>query len=324
VTRRDIRGPPAGRIDPGRTSMRRSLLGLVLVPALAASARAQAPSRGPELTYQQVNDWQRLHATAWRALGRGDLDRAESEFLGAARIARVEAEADPRLLARTYADLAWVLHRRGRDAEAEPLAAWALAVRASRFGASSIQVAQTSYTLGAIEVNLGKLDEAEGHMARALAACEATLSPTGAGTADAIDDLAAVLVLRRRYDRARPLYDRAAAIYRAIDPDHPGQAVALDGLAGVEIEQGRLDEADAHLSRAAALLDRGRGADPSTLAAVLNRRAGLLRRTGRPDEAARAEARAREVVATPRAGPKPIDDIPTARPGMTPAPPPGR
>src|SRR5262249_37245486 len=153
-------------------------------------------------------------------------------------------------LARSYGDLAWVLHGQRRDAEAEPLAEWALIVREKYFGRESMQAGQTAYTLAMIEVDRGKPDEAVPHLEESLAACERGMGPNHPFTADALDDLATLLVLRRSYDRARPLYERSLAILRKNNLDHPGQYVPLDGLATIDVAQGRYAEAEARLDEA--------------------------------------------------------------------------
>ena len=213
------------------------------------------PSRrrpGPDrLTHEQFKDWSDFNAMGRGALAKRDLKYAEYLFKRTIEVARVEADTDPRLLARSYGDLAWVLHGQGRDADAEPLAEWALVVRERYFGRDSMQAGQTAYTLAMIEIDRGKLDEAQVHLEQSLAACEKGMGPNHPITADALDDLATVLVLRRSYDRARPLFERALEIFRGVSPDHVGQYVPLDGLATIDLNQGKFAEAEARLDEAA-------------------------------------------------------------------------
>ncbi len=284
----------------------RRILPLLIAALGAAPAWAQhvspepAKARADRLTHEQFTDWSDLNAMGRGALAKRDLKYAEYLFKRAIEVARVEADTDPRLLARSYGDLAWVLHGQGRDADAEPLAEWALVVRERYFGKDSMQAGQTAYTLAMIEADRGKLDEAQVHLEQSLAACEKGMGPNHPYTADALDDLGTVLVLRRSYDRARPLFERALRIFRGVSPDHVGQYVPLDGLATIDLNQGKFPEAEARLDEALKSLDRDRYANPTYHAAVLTRKAEVLRKTNRADDAAKLEAQAKEVAARPR------------------------
>lgn len=261
------------------------------------TARTKASRAG--LTNEQFKDWSDFSSMGRGALAQRDLKYAEELFKRAVELARLEADTDPRLLARSLGDLAWVLHGQGRDAEAEPLARWALLVREKYFGREAMQAGQTAYTLAMIEIDLGKLDEAQPLLEQSLAACERGMGANDPMTADALDDLATLLVLRRSYDRARPLFERALAIFRGLSPDHVGQYVPLDGLATIDLNQGKYADAEARLDEASKALDRDRYANPAYHAAVLTRRAEALRKTGRADDAAKAEAKAKVVAARP-------------------------
>ena len=278
------------------------LLAASLLPATAFAQRvAPEPPRakGGGLTIEQFTDWTDYSAMGRGALAKRDLKYAEELFKRAIEVARIEVDTDPRLLARSMGDLAWVLHGQGRDAEAEPLAKWALVVREKAFGREAMQAGQTAYTLAMIEIDLGKLDEAQPLLEQSLAACEKGMGAHNPMTADALDDLATLLVLRRSYDRARALYERALKIFRGLSPDHVGQYVPLDGLATIDLNQGKYAEAEARLDEASRALERDRYANPAYHAAVLLRRAEVLRKVGRADEAKKVEARAKEVGARP-------------------------
>jgi tetratricopeptide (TPR) repeat protein len=287
--------------------MRSCMLCLLVATLLPANAAGQASRKA--LTHDEFSDWRAYTQAGWLGVKRNDLKYAEAMFKRAIDLGRIEADTDPRLMARSYGDLAWVLHVQGRDAEAEPLAKWALSVREKAFGADTISLGQTAYTLAVIEIDLGQLDEAEALLTRWLAACEKNLGPTHVSTADALDDLAAVLVRRRKYDRARPLYDRALTILRP----HSARSNPLVGLATIEIEQGKLTEAEAHLDQALQALERDPTADPSFHAGVLSQKADVLRKTGRPAEADSAEAQSKAVAARSRPAQSESRDVP--RPG---------
>ncbi len=276
----------------------RRYFGLLLIIAPPLSASAQAPATA-KLTHNQFSDWFFNNNAGWKALGLNQLDKAEYYFRKAIDVARLELDADPRLLARSYGDLAWVLHREGRDSEAEPLARWALTVREKMFGVEKMPVAQTMYTLASIEVKLGQIEEAEMLLTRTLAVCRSNLGPDALGTGDAINDLATVYMMQRKYDKAQLLYSKALGIFAAAGVDHPGMIVPLDGLATIELAEGRLAEAEDHLGKVVAMIKRGSTLAPGFAARVLVRQAEVYRKTDRPEQAAKAEADAKALLEGP-------------------------
>ena len=273
-----------------------SRLSACLAIALTLPGIARAQTTRPasaELSLSQVRDWAFYQRSGWNALGRERLADAEWAFGQAIVIAKLEVATDPRLTSRSYSDLAWTLHLQGRDAEAEPLAQWALLVRDRVFGVGSAQATRTVYALASIELALGRLEEAEVCLARVLAVAETTSGRDSLATADALDDLATVGALRRRYDRARSLFNRSIAIRKALRADGSGLAVPLDGLASIELAQGDFPEAESQFTRALEAAARDPATTPQTTARILTHQAELYRATGRPDEAAKAEATAR-------------------------------
>jgi tetratricopeptide (TPR) repeat protein len=289
--------------------MRSLTLCLLIATLLPATAFGQDAAARKELSQTEFRDWYDFNRAGWLWVERNNLKNAEVMFKRAIETARLEFETDPRLLARSYADLAWVLHAQGRDAEAEPLAKWALTVREQTLGAESLAVGQTVYSLGLIESALGRLDEAEAMLTRSLTTFDKVLGPSHLNTADVLDDLAAVLVRRRKYDRARPLYSRALLILG----NHPARSNPLAGLAAIEVEEGTLAEAERHLDQALEVLARGGTGDETFHAGVLARKADVLRKTGRAAEADAAEARSKALAAASRSARRPTANA--ARPG---------
>lgn len=300
-------------------------MALALIVALSAVAPAtgQRPFVDPpSATEERFRHWLVYNDEGWFALGDGDLGLAEDRFRKAIESARPEAATDPRLLARSYADLAWVLHLLGRDKDAEPLARWALAVREQKLGRDKMPVGQTCYTLAAIELNLGHVPEAERLLERTLAVCEKALGADDPGTADALVDLATVCRMSRKHGRARALYDRALAIHRRAG-DLAASLSALDGLAAIDEAEGRSAEAEARLKEVQALAEASPTIDPATLGALVSRRSGLLRKLGRAaeadglDEDSRALTEGRRL---PPAAPRPAGPGPGPGPGPNPSP----
>jgi hypothetical protein len=95
---------------------------IIALGFLAASALVPGRDPAQTVSIQRFSDWNFYNNAGWRAAYRGNLEVAARRFLLAIEVARPEAARDPRLLARSYADLAWVLYQPGRAGEADPLA----------------------------------------------------------------------------------------------------------------------------------------------------------------------------------------------------------
>ena len=83
--------------------------------------------------------------------------------------------------------------------------------------------------------------------------------------------------------RARPLHERALAIYeKVLGPEHPDTATGLNNLAGLLEAQGDLTRARPLYERALAIYEKVLGAEHPNTAASLNNLAKLTSGPGRP------------------------------------------
>lgn len=100
-----------------------------------------------------------------------------------------------------------------------------------------------------------------------------------------------------RYGEAERVGQEALRVAEArFGPDHPNVARSLIDLADLyRIHQGKYFEAEPLYKRALSIWERVYGSNHSEVATVLEKMRDLYRRTGRKDEAERAEARAREI-----------------------------
>jgi tetratricopeptide (TPR) repeat protein len=145
--------------------------------------------------------------------------RAASRFIDAIHEIEPYRWANRRLMARTYCDLARALYQQARYAEAEPLAKWALSVRAADRYARPEAVFQCLFTLGAIDSAQKHYADAEPLFQRALALQELVLPEGDVNTLTTLDALATVLREQGKYSEAERLYLRALAILERIMPD---------------------------------------------------------------------------------------------------------
>ncbi len=117
-------------------------------------------------------------------------------------------------------------------------------------------------------------------------AIEAVQGPDGLGTASALNDLATFLEEDRRYQEARPLFERALAIReKALGPEHLGVAASLDNLAWSYQDQGRYGEAERLYRRALAIRQKALGPGHPDVADNLSHVGSLLLYQGRYGEA---------------------------------------
>ena len=110
------------------------------------------------------------------AVEEGRLEEAERAFREALNLAGEGAAGELRR-ATTLNNLGYVLHRRGRLAEAEELYAQALALRQTRLGPEHPEVAQSLANLAEVKRARGRVEDAERLYRRALAIREKALGP---------------------------------------------------------------------------------------------------------------------------------------------------
>ncbi len=185
----------------------------------------------------------------------GRTGEAESFFLLAAQLAEEFEDTDPRR-ALTLGNLADLYRSQARDEEAEAAYLESLALLEGIDGPDSPRVARFAADVAVFYTALGRVEEAEPLYRRALEALEWTHGFYHDDVLELRTMLAGFLLQQARYAEAEPLYLEVLAILLdAPDPDRD--------------------------------LDR--------VLTVLDEYAALLRATGRGDEAAAAEARARAI-----------------------------
>lgn len=274
---------------------------LVILAALTLPAAAQTASPGPRDPFAR---WLSYNTRGWAAVYKKDLPRAESLFRTCIEAAREESATDPRLLARSYADLAWVLHLTGRADQARPLARWALTVREA-YQPETYAHAQCLYFNAAIEADLGRPDRAAEYMTRALPIVREQLV-RGVELSRYRDVLARACLDLRRLDDADGLYSENLDVDPAVlAADDPLRLAALDGRAAVALARGDLEHAVEFYRREADAEAQSSPRHPD-LARTLAKLADACRRAGRAAEAEAAEAQIRSLgggPAPPRPGP---------------------
>jgi tetratricopeptide (TPR) repeat protein len=218
--------------------------------------RAAAAAPAEVISIQGLRDWQDYNNAGWRYLKNKDYDKAEQRFLLAIKVLRPYEATERRLMARSYGDLARVLYHKGRYAEAEPLAKWALAVREKNPKVQPVEVFQSLYTLALIHRAQHHYGESELLLKRALALQEKAVGPSHVNLALTLDDLAGVDRDQGKYAEAEPLYKRALAIREKATPDENlDLADTSDHYAALLRRMKRTDEAEELEARALTIRD---------------------------------------------------------------------
>jgi tetratricopeptide (TPR) repeat protein len=138
--------------------------------------------------------------------------------------------------------------------------------------------------LGRTYLSLGLFDEAEPHLAAALAARRAEAGSAGDRSFDLVASVHDVALLRRgqaRYDESLALFEEALRL-RDVFPEarSPSRGEMLCNLGHLLTRRGEYDAAEARLREAAALAEREGGPDHPLVTAALDQLGTLMQRRG--------------------------------------------
>ena len=234
---------------------RRLLIRSVLAAApTAGGGEYTHPSRrrakAARLTHEQFTDWSDMNTMGRGAWPSGTWRYAEYLYKRKHRDRPGEVDTDPRLMAQELRRPRLGPSRPGHDEDAEPLAEWALTVREHlrpRLDAGRADRVHPGHDRGRPAASSTRRRSTSSSRC---AACERGMGPNHPFTADALDDLATLLVLRRSLRPGTAALRAGVKIFRGVNPDHVGQYVPLDGLATIDLNQGKYTEAEERLDEA--------------------------------------------------------------------------
>lgn len=225
-----------------------------------------------------------LSATFWAQAARAR-DEAENERREAVRQAKIAAAVND-FLNHDLLALADPMNTPDREITVKEVLDTASERIEGRFSDEPLVEASIHTTLGHTYLNLGKLQEAEPHLKRALDLRRAELGEPNERTLQSVNNLASLYHEQGRYEDAESLFQKVIRIRTdTLGEDHPQTLTAVNNIALLYESQGRYDEAEAlHLrtleARRRALGDE----DPKTLSSM-NNLALLYMKRGRLDEA---------------------------------------
>jgi tetratricopeptide (TPR) repeat protein len=189
--------------------------------------------------------------------------------------------------------LARLYHDQRQYEKAAPLYERALGIRERALGPDHPRLAESLNNLAGLYRDQRQYEKAMPLYERALGIRERALGPEHPTVAWSLLSLAVLHDQQGEYGKAAPLFERALAIReKALPPEHPDVAWSLESLALHYYNRQRYEDAESLLKRALAIFEKALGPEHREVATCLEKYAALLRRTGRPDEAAPFEARA--------------------------------
>jgi CHAT domain-containing protein/Tfp pilus assembly protein PilF len=173
------------------------------------------------------------------------------------------------------------LQRRGKFAEAIPIAERALEIREKLLGAEHLDVAVVLNSLGRLYYEKSNHPQAESLHQRALTIREKALGGEHLLVAESLNNLAIVFQGKGDYSRAEPLYQRALAIReKTVGAEDALVAQSLHNLANLNKAKGDYVRAVLLYQRAIAIREKALGSADPNLATSLNNLANLYREMG--------------------------------------------
>lgn len=187
--------------------------------------------------------------------------------------------------AQLLSDLALVLNRQERFAEAEPLLREALRISEQVYGPDHPEV-------GAVLRNLSLALDGQGHVEEGIALLRRTLEidrkrgeSDGLSLAITQNNLGFRLVRDGRYAESEPLLRESLQNYERIDPRHPDRAAPLVNLGNVLVDTGRAAEALPLLREGFELRERTMQPGSAPIESARSLLGACLAALGRRDEA---------------------------------------
>ncbi len=225
----------------------------------------------------------------------GRLDEAALHLDAALAQTSPEDRLDRGLVLASRCDL---FRKRGNTTEAREACRESVSLLEAALGPGHVRIATVVNTWGAVEIAAGQLDVAAALFERAIRACEAANDLSNRTLALALVNRAVVWRKGGDVTNARPLFERAAALFATYNPDHPQRIYPIEGLASIALVTGDHQRAVRLYESARDVIARTYARDSDNHLVALYNLALAYRRTS---EVARAERTLDELIEIARA-----------------------
>jgi class 3 adenylate cyclase/tetratricopeptide (TPR) repeat protein len=216
---------------------------------------------------------------------RGRYPESEAISRGALALAERLGAEHPEV-ATSLGNIAIVLQRSGRYAEAQPLYERSLEIRERVLEPDHPSLAISNSNLGNLHYEKGNYQSAVAYWERSTGVFAKAYGEDHEGLATAIFNTARAYEKMGRYAEAQPLDERAFAIrQRALGGDHPHVALSLSSMANLETRRGNYAEAERLHEQSLHIRERALGRDHDEVGESLNELATLYVKQGRHDDA---------------------------------------
>lgn len=227
--------------------------GQSLAQESSAKTRSDDARERKEADPDAIDAWRGMVATSYELMRLGRVDLAEGNFTLTLAMAERTLPADDPRLAESVRDLAWIKHKRGDLAAAEPFARRAVELHEKARPRDDFELARTLTNLAAILISQDRLDEAEVILRRALKLAEGALGQDHLRLAPFSRGLGEICASRKNFKEAEALIRRSLELTGKL-PDgiekDMESARCEESLGSVLEDQEREDEALTHYRNA--------------------------------------------------------------------------
>ena len=251
----------------------------------AEEARKAGPGRSPELV-------RALKLAGIAAQTNTQYDKAMDHFRAAEKV--IDPSRDPEEWATVQEEIASVLSRQGKYADAENLLQKVVGIRIQKFGAQNPETLQSRAILAAAKSHLTKYSEAESEFRELVKLDEKLLGAEDPNTLWCRDSLAQTLMSQGKYSEAESEFREIVKLdEKVLGPEHLATLMARNNLATAVLRRGDRAEARMEFAALTQLYEKLAGPEnPDTLLARCNLAVALIDLQAYDE----AEAHLREVV----------------------------
>ncbi len=192
-------------------------------------------------------------------------------------------------------NLSDIYMRREKFQEAEELYKKSLAIRQHVMPEGHADIGKNMVNLAEALQELKKYDESAQYFRKGLPILEKQLGPKSLILAKGLNNYGTLYKKQNKFEQAEPLYRRSLAIYEGKSPNQPNIAMVANNLAEIYQKQGQFKDAEEYFKRSLLIREKALDAHDIGIAFALEHYSSLLKETGRLEEAAVMDERAKKI-----------------------------